>query len=90
MHAALIAVTIDMEQLEAANAALHDNVVPMVSAMPGFVAGYWLEPSDGASTAIVIFDTEAHARAGTPAPGGAPGAPVTINSVTFHEVAAHA
>ncbi len=41
---------------------LREEVVPGVSAQPGFHAGYWLEPKDGQVLAVVLFDSEEEAR----------------------------
>jgi len=45
-----------------AQSALEQEVVPGVSQLPGFVAGYWLEPRDGHGWSTVIFDSEEAAR----------------------------
>lgn len=71
-------------------AALRDEVVPMISAAPGFVAGYWLAPDGDAGLAIVIFDSEASAKAAAPPVGGDMGNGVTIKSVELREVLGHA
>jgi hypothetical protein len=90
MHAALVAVKIDPDQADAARAALHSQVVPMVKAAPGFVAGYWMDTVDGNAYSIVLFDTEEHARATAPAEGSTPAPGVTVVRQEFREVVAHA
>jgi len=90
MHAALVSVNIDGDHNAEATAALRDQVVPMVKSLPGFVAGYWLQPENGKALSIMVFDTEEHARAGSPAPGATPNPVVTIDSVELREVAANA
>ena len=72
MHAALVTVTIEPAQLDQAQQALTEEIVPMVSASPGFVAGYWLEPSDGKGMSLAVFDTEEHARQAAPPAGASP------------------
>ena len=47
MHAAMVTVTIDPTQADQAEKALHEQIIPMVSAAPGFVAGYFLVRSHG-------------------------------------------
>jgi hypothetical protein len=90
MFAAVVTVTIDPAQTDASLAMLNDMVVPTVKASAGFVAGYWLQPVDGRSTAMVVFDTEANARAAAPPVGPTPGTGVVVVSVDFSEVAASA
>jgi len=90
MHAALVAVRIDPEQADASRAALENQVVPMVKAAPGFVAGYWMEPADDTGYSIVLFDSEEHARAAAPPEGASPAPGVTVVRSEFREVIAHA
>ena len=90
LFAALVTVTIDPEQADSSRAFLREQIVPMIKASPGFVAGYWLEPVDGASTAMVVFDTDANARAAAPPVGPAPTPGVVVTSVHFAEIAASA
>jgi hypothetical protein len=90
MFAAVVVVAIDPAHTDSANAALREQIVPMVKASAGFVAGYWLEPIDGKASGFVIFDTEANARAATPAVGPAPVPGVVVESVLFSAVAASA
>jgi hypothetical protein len=42
---------------------LRSRVVPMVSGLPGFVSGVWLGAEDGAGSSVLVFDSEAGARA---------------------------
>ena len=90
MHAALVAVKIDPNQADASRAALESQVVPMVKAAPGFIAGYWMEPADGMGYSIVLFDNEEHARATAPPEGASPAPGVTVVRSEFREVIAHA
>jgi hypothetical protein len=90
MHAALVAVKIDPDKADASQAALESEVVPMVKAAPGFIAGYWMEPVDGNAYAVVLFDTEEHARATAPPEGTSPAPGVTIVRTEFRGVVAHA
>jgi hypothetical protein len=55
--------------------------------VPGFVAGYWLEPADGQGS-IVLFETEeqAHETAPPVSSWAAPG--IVISGVEFRRVAA--
>lgn len=90
MFAVVASVTVDAAQTAQAQSMLSDRVVPMVKASAGFIAGYWLQPVDGTALSMVLFDTEANARAGAPPVGPAPAPGVTINSVEIREVAASA
>jgi len=88
VHAALITLTIDPDQAPAAAAVLTNDILPTLRAAPGFVAGYWLDPSDAQGFSIVIFESEQQARESVP-PGRAWAAPgVTIDNVDFRRVAA--
>jgi heme-degrading monooxygenase HmoA len=94
MHAVLIEVdTSGQPDKEAGLTYLREEVVPRVSAMPGFKAGYWLRPGeDEQGFSLVLFDTEKSAKAasegfgvgGNPAPG------VTVVRHEVHEIAASA
>ena len=73
---------------------LHEGIIPRVRQLPGFVAGYWLEPIAGKGMSAVIYDDEASARGAvdkmslrvgeSPAPG------ITIERVETREVIGHA
>lgn len=42
---------------------LHDQVVPRVNRLPGFVAGYWnRDPVTGKAHGLAVFENEAEAR----------------------------
>jgi hypothetical protein len=87
MHAVVIHVTInDPEQ---ATEALRSEVVPQVSAAPGFVAGYWVSIGENQGVALVAFESEDAARAAADR-AQAPGGYVTFDSVDVGEVVASA
>lgn len=91
MHA--VTVTVSILDPDRAVRELHDEVVPMVSQIPGFVAGYWLEPENGKGTSLVVFESEEHAQAmlnGIRARGAEADAPVTFDEVRARGVIAHA
>jgi len=56
MHAVVVDVTI--KDREAAESELRDSVVPMVSAAPGFVAGYWIAVAEGQGRSVAVFESE--------------------------------
>jgi len=60
MHAVIVNLTIT--DPEAAERALHEQLVPFVSQAPGFVAGYWTAEGKSALS-MLIFDTEEAAGA---------------------------
>jgi hypothetical protein len=88
MHAVVVNVTI--ADRDAAVAELGDQVVPMASGAPGFVAGYWVALSDGKGMSVVVLDSEASAQAAAGQVAPRPGSAVTIESVEVGEVVAHA
>ena len=59
MHAVVVRVTI--HDAEPALKELENTVVPTVSQMPGFVAGYWTRSGDE-GLSMIVFETEAAAR----------------------------
>lgn len=89
MHAALVTLSIDpaRAQAAAAAAAFMSDVLPRITSAPGFVAGHWLEPVDGNGFAMILFESEAQARAAVPPRSGwtAPG--VTIQGAGIRRVA---
>jgi hypothetical protein len=87
MNAVVVNVTI--HDVDAATAALRDQVIPQVSGTPGFVAGYWVGLDGGRGTSIVVFESEDAARAAA-AQAQAPGNFVTFDSVEVGEVVANA
>ena len=56
MHAVVTAVTINNE--DAGSARLRDEIVPQISSIPGFVAGYWVRLSGNKVVSIVAFESE--------------------------------
>ena len=93
MYANFIEVSVDVSVHEARKG-LHEGVIPRVRQLPGFVAGYWLEPVAGKGMSVVIYDDEASARDAiekmslkvgeSPTPG------VTIERIETSEVIGHA
>ena len=87
MHAVVVKVKIN--DLEAADSHLREQVVPRISQAPGFVAGYWTR-KDNTGLSMVIFESEdAATRASEQVPSMIPDA-VTLENVDVREVAAHA
>jgi hypothetical protein len=87
MHAVVVNVTID--DPDAAERVLHEQLVPRVSQLPGFVTGYWTI-KDNTGLTMLVFETEAEAnRMGEQAHAIVPPA-MTFEGVEVREVAAHA
>jgi hypothetical protein len=87
MNAVVINVT--FTDVSAARAEL-DQLVPQVSAAPGFVAGYWISLSADKGTSVVVFDSAESAQGLVAMLGAAPAMAVTVDSVEVGEVLAHA
>jgi hypothetical protein len=87
MYAALT--TVSISDYEHARRILHDDVLPTITDVPGFVSGHWLAPVDGRGLSILIFETEDEARAmAEQMPAGRElNEYVTVQSVEVREVA---
>jgi hypothetical protein len=89
MHAVVVRVSIS--DVESAQKALEEMVVPRVSGAPGFVAGYWTRSQDGSNgQSMLVFESEDAARTlaerlGAEVPQG-----VTLESAEVREVVASA
>ena len=87
MHAIVVRVTIKDQQ--AGEKVLREQVVPLVSGAPGFVAGYWTRRDDN-GLSMLVFESEEAAQglAGqiqSPDPDV-----VAMEGVEVREVVAHA
>jgi hypothetical protein len=87
MHAVVVRVMI--EDPEASETTLREQVVPGVSQAPGFVAGYWTR-KDNNGLSMVIFESEDAANSMSErVPGMVPDT-VKLEEVEVREVVAHA
>jgi hypothetical protein len=87
MHAVVVKVTINDQ--DAADSNLREQVVPGVSQAPGFVAGYWTRKDD-TGLAMVLFESEEAAEAMSErVPSMIPDA-VTLENTEVREVVVHA
>ena len=89
MHAVLVKVSIS--DVEGSQEALRETVVPRISQMQGFVAGYWTRSEDGSNgRSMIVFASEQDARAAAERIG--PNVPdgVTFESAEVREVVATA
>ena len=87
MHAVVANLTIT--DSEAAERALHEQLVPRVSRAPGFVTGYWTIKGSAALSMFVFETEEAATRMSEQAAAGVPGGAV-LDAIDVREVVAHA
>ena len=87
MHAVVVDVTIN--DRDASLKQLREEVVPMVSSVPGFVAGYWLEAGPENGHSVAVFESKDVAKA-VASRVESPGGHVTIDNVVVREVIASA
>ena len=87
MHAVVVRVTIN--DREAAEKALREEVVPRVSQAPGFVTGYWTRKGNSGLSMVVFESEDAANQAKERIQQNMPD-PVTLDEVEIREVAAHA
>jgi hypothetical protein len=89
MHAVVVRVTIN--DLEPATEFLNNEVVPRVSAAPGFVAGYWTR-SDGGDNGLsmIVFESADAARGASEQLQSTEPTGVSIDGVEVREVVANA
>lgn len=58
--------------------------------MPGFVSGFWMDAGAGKGHSVVVFESEAAARAMAGGVASNAPTPVTVERVEVYEVIAHA
>jgi hypothetical protein len=87
MHAVLVRVTID--DLDASLEAPGSQVVPRISGLPGFQAGYWTR-SANTGVSLVVFESEDAAKAAADQVRSMAPPDVTVEDVEVREVVAHA
>lgn len=87
MHGVVVRVTIT--DMDTAEKALREQVVPRVSGAPGFVTGYWLR-KENSGLSFAIFETEDAARQASENIQSPDPDAVTIDEVEVREVVANA
>ena len=87
MHAVVVRVSINDQ--DAADSHLREQVVPGVSQAPGFVAGYWTRKDD-TGLAMVMFESEDAAKAMSERVPSLITDAVTLRDIEVREVVAHA
>jgi hypothetical protein len=88
VHVALVTVSIDPNQQDAARANLESQVVPMVRQNPGVKWGVWLDPKEGMGMSMVGFDTKENAEAALAQVPAEPGPGVKVLTKEVREVVA--
>jgi hypothetical protein len=89
MHAIVVKVSIN--DAEAAQTSLEEQVVPRVKQAPGFVAGYWTRSDDRSNgQAMMVFKSEEAARMAADELRANVPDPVTLESAEVREVVANA
>jgi hypothetical protein len=92
MHAVIGTVEIDAQRIEEAIDLLTRIAIPDAKHAPGFVSGTWYRSADDTrGHSVVLFDSDANARAAAKhlAQAPPPGTPVRFVSVDVFEVEAH-
>ena len=84
-----VVVDVSITDVEQAQRELREQVVPMVSQVPGFVSGVWMEDGEGKGHSVVVLESAEAANA-LAQQVRAGGMSVTVDNVSVHEVFAHA
>jgi hypothetical protein len=87
MHAVVVNVTVN--DPEAAELALREQLVPRVSHAPGFVTGYWTM-KDNTGLTMLIFESQEAADAMRDQARSVVPSAMTLDGVEVREVVAHA
>jgi heme-degrading monooxygenase HmoA len=87
MHGVVVRVTI--KDMDTAEKALRERVVPMVSQAPGFVTGYWLR-KENSGLSFSIYESEEAARQASESVQSPDPDAVAIDEVEVREVVANA
>jgi hypothetical protein len=89
MHAVLVKVSIS--DIDGSVKELRETIVPRISSLPGFVAGYWTRSGDGSNgRSMLVFESEDAARTAAERIGGNVPEGVTFESAEVREVVANA
>ena len=87
MHAVVVKVT--LHDPEAAEAMLHERVIPRVSQAPGFVVGHWTR-KDNTGLSMIVFESEDAATGASEMVRATVPDGVTLEDVEVREVVGHA
>lgn len=84
-----VVVNVSITDVEEAQRELRDQVVPMVTQVPGFVSGVWMEDGEGKGHSVVVLESKDAADAMAQQVRSA-SMSVAVADVSVHEVFAHA
>ena len=84
-----VVVNVSITDVQEAQLELREQVVPMVSQVPGFVSGVWTENGEGTGHSVVVLESEDAANAMAQQVRSA-SMSVTVDDVSVHEVFARA
>jgi hypothetical protein len=87
MHAVVVKVTVN--DPEAAESFLSEQIVPRVSQAPGFVTGHWTR-KDNTGLSMIVFESEDAANGMSEQVKSMVPDAVTLEDVEVREVVAHA
>jgi hypothetical protein len=87
MHAVIVNVTIN--DADAAERDLQEQLLPRVSQIPGFVAGYWTVKDDSGLT-MIVFESEAAANGMRELVSSTVPDAMTLQDAEVRQVVAHA
>jgi hypothetical protein len=87
VHAVVVRVTVN--DREAAEQRLRDEIIPRVSQLPGVVAGYWTRSDGTDGLSMVVFESEEAARAAADQVPQMVSESVTLESVEVRQVVAN-
>ncbi|HEX8008054.1 MAG TPA: hypothetical protein VF482_16680 [Trebonia sp.] len=93
MHAVLIEIYVGNVVREEGLKGLREQIVPAITALPGFQSGTWLTGNDkGLGLSLTVWDTKEHAEAMAAmfGPGSSPQAGASIRRCEVREVSATA
>ncbi len=89
MHAVTVSVSIEAGREDDAAKQLQSDVLPRVKAAPGLVSGFWLMPKDGKASSLVVFESEAAAKAMVDGMSAMPPPDfITFDKIEVREIAA--
>jgi hypothetical protein len=88
MHALVFRITI--HNPEEADKLLNEQFVPGARRAPGFVTGWWVELPPNGGTSVIVFESEAAAKAAAAQAPRPETDAVTLESFTIGKVVAHA
>jgi hypothetical protein len=84
-----VVVNVSITDIEEAQRELREEVVPMVTQVPGFVSGVWMEDGEGKGHSVAVLETKEAADAMAQQVRSS-SMSVAVADVSVHEVFAHA